>query len=548
MRKFEPKKFSLAKLHKLMYVFYLLIFVGAILRVYNITWGAPYFFHPDERNIASAVTRISPENFNPEFFAYGSLPIYAIYATGVLVNFLQNTGDSPINIFSVSFENAIVISRIFSSLFSIGIILLLFKVRKFLSGFAFGVTLLTSVFSVGFIQYAHFGTFEMWLTFFTFLLFIFFVYFLQEKKLRYYFFAAVVFGILVSVKVSSSVLIVSFPLILFLYFKKLNLRNMIKNIFLYTIAALLITIDIFLISNPYFLLDNSSYLSSLSYESGVATGNLYVFYTGRFFETIPVIFQVVRVFPFLINPLNTLLLVVSILIMTYLGVRKRDVFILLTLAFFFLVFISQAFLFVKWNRYMVPALPFIYILIGILSGLFIEKAKVLSQEMRRWILLGAVSFFSILFSFSFFITTYFSDTRVEAAQWAMKNIPSDAKIASEVYDLGVVPFESHFSSIKLLNTYELDNEEEVPSLDEYEYFLLPSPRILRSRMQLPDKFPKGHEFYKKIFSEDGDFRLIYNTPCDLLCKITYLGDPIFFLEETANVFDRPTVLIYEKKN
>ena len=69
----------------------LLTIIGAFLRFYNLNWGAPYYFHPDERNIASSVTQLHfPDQINPHFFAYGSLPIYAIYGTGVIVNSLSN--------------------------------------------------------------------------------------------------------------------------------------------------------------------------------------------------------------------------------------------------------------------------------------------------------------------------------------------------------------------------------------------------------------------------------------------------------------------------
>src|SRR5258708_37086924 len=60
---------------------------AGFLHFYNLNWGAPWYFHPDERNIASSISQLQfPNQMNPHFFAYGSLPIYTIYFTGVLVN------------------------------------------------------------------------------------------------------------------------------------------------------------------------------------------------------------------------------------------------------------------------------------------------------------------------------------------------------------------------------------------------------------------------------------------------------------------------------
>ncbi len=102
-----------------------LIVVGSILRFYNLTWGAPFYFHPDERNIASSVSQLLfPTNMHPHFFAYGSLPIYTIYFTGVFVNAISQLPNWPVNWSSlghVSFETAIIISRFSYTILSVQI-------------------------------------------------------------------------------------------------------------------------------------------------------------------------------------------------------------------------------------------------------------------------------------------------------------------------------------------------------------------------------------------------------------------------------------------
>src|SRR5690242_3073826 len=98
----------------------LLILTGGFLHFYNLNWGAPFYFHPDERNIASAVSQLKfPKQMNPHFFAYGSLPIYTIYFTGVVANYISGLlAPTQTQITNVLFEQAIQISRVYSALFA----------------------------------------------------------------------------------------------------------------------------------------------------------------------------------------------------------------------------------------------------------------------------------------------------------------------------------------------------------------------------------------------------------------------------------------------
>src|ERR1700736_3518417 len=89
----------------------LLTIVAFFLHFYNLNWGAPFYFHPDERNIASSVSQLAyPKQMNPHFFAYGSLPIYSIYFSGFIINYFSNLPPA-----TISFSQAIVISRFYSA-------------------------------------------------------------------------------------------------------------------------------------------------------------------------------------------------------------------------------------------------------------------------------------------------------------------------------------------------------------------------------------------------------------------------------------------------
>ena len=63
-------------------VLFVIVVSATGLRLFGLGWdyGYPYSPHPDERAILYAVERInidsSTKNLNPQWFSYGSLPIY----------------------------------------------------------------------------------------------------------------------------------------------------------------------------------------------------------------------------------------------------------------------------------------------------------------------------------------------------------------------------------------------------------------------------------------------------------------------------------------
>lgn len=535
---------SIFKQYKI--IFFLTI-IGTVLRFYNLNWGAPFYFHPDERNIASAITHLHfPDEMNPQFFAYGSFPIYLTYFASLFVNFLTSFNATVFNQ-NVSFSQAIVMSRFFSATLSALLIPSLFVVGKkfwnektglYASFFAFA--------SVGFIQFSHFGTFEMWLTFLSLSLFYYCLKIVEEEKARHYIITAFLLGILLAVKISSFIL---FPLpvisIIFHYFRKHHaLLQGIRNAIIPSVLLLVLALAMFLMLSPFSLLDKNSFTASIQYESNVATGSLPVFYTGGFYDTTPVLFQFLHVYPFLINPLLTIIFIFSFFSIIFVSCKNCRPQNVLLVTCCLLLFLPQAFLFAKWMRYMVPTLPFLYLIIAF-------AIDAIEHKLKRF-LLGITMAFACIFAALFVFTAYGNtDTRIAASMWAKNAMPTSSIILSEVYDLGITPFNPYFPNITLFNFYDLEVNPSMKNtlsslLSKSDYLILPSQRLLRNRLLNEKKFPQGHTFYTSLQNGSLRFEKIYETPCDLSCTITYMGNPLFALEETANVFDRPTIFIFKK--
>jgi len=537
----------------------LLIVFGVFVRFYNLSWGSPYFFHPDERNIASSVSQISfPNNMNPHFFAYGSFPIYTIYFLGVLQNLTTiNLFHLNIPFLRVSFENAIIIGRVISSLFSIILLFLLFKTGKIVGNTKSALigTVFASL-SVGFIQYAHFATFEIWLSLFTLLLLNLLLKYGKTPTLKILIYISAVTGILVSIKISSLILLpISIFVILASEIFKLKVKRKysflaFEKIVLKAIVTITIALIIVFITSPYFWFGTQEFLGSIIYETNVALGTLPVFYTQGFIDSMPVVYQLLKVYPFILNPFILVFFIAILPFIILKAIKNRNWQILIVVLFFLTTFFSQAFLYVKWIRYYIPSLAFVYIIIGFYLAnphYYFRKNKNIQNYLIY--LLFVICF---VFAFSFYKTVLLQNfTTVDAAIWARKNISGSSKILSEVYDMGIVPFNSNFSSITLFNFYDLDVNDikstELKILTENsKYIIIPSQRILKDRIEKPKIFPKGYIFYSKLLNGTLGFKKIYETPCDVFCKILYLNSPTYSFEQTANVFDRPTVLIFER--
>ncbi len=517
---------------------------------YNFNWGAPFYFHPDERNIASSVTQLKfPSNMNPHFFAYGSLPIYSVYFLGLVINFF--TGRGSLN-FNVGFEQAIILGRLFSTILTILIIPLIYKITVKISSKSAGVIAsLLAMTSVAYFQFSHYATFEIWISFFSLMMSYLLLLFIENKKTINYILGSCIFGILCALKLSSVTLIPIFIYVIIISTNKhrdpySKTKFIIKNILLLTFFSGFS----YIISAPFNIIDKTGFVSSMNYEGSVATGTLPVFYTSSFFGTIPIIFQYQKILPFLINPLLTLLTIPTFFYICFIGIKKRNTYLGLLLLSLLCLFIPQSILFAKWTRYIVPSIAFFYIFLAI----FILQIR--TKLPQAWFKLFMVSLFivSVLYGFSFIKTVRLStDTRLQALSFAKINIPSDKKIMSEVYDLGITPFNGSYPNISLFNFYDLDNNSNQKNqlednIKNTNYIILPSQRILESRTLNKNKFPEGYKFYSQLNSGKLGFKMIYKTQCDIFCSITYLGNPVFNVEGTSNVFDRPTLFIYKKIN
>ncbi len=539
----------------LVFAWVFLIFV----RFYNLDWGLPFPFHPDERNIAWQVARLRCPSWEaclrPDFFAYGQLSIYAaFFLNQILAIFLAEV--DPVNLSFLSLRLISAVAGVFTVYF-------LVKILRIYDQDRLWEILLVLVAGVvpALVQFSHFGTTESLLGFFyTALVYISLRFLHRQVEIeRFVYYSALLWGAAVSSKVSAAVFLFV-PLVAVFFRKGLKIEEsrigwlQRFGIFL---KILILGFVISFILSPYNFVAFGEFLNSMFYESSVATGRVKVFYTQQFEYSLPVLFQVFSIFPYAMG------FVLSFFLIKSMFFWKEKVFLKI---FFLIFFLSQSFLYTKWTRFLAPVYP-----IGVLIA-FLEIRKIKVKVLRLLVLIlvflqGAV-FFSIYLQ---------EDVRFQASAWLRENIPSGALVLQEggnVVDLPVFRpgQEAGFDfEVGVVDLYGFEDnprlrEEILERFRESDYFIVPSRRVFANYTcllpeeegvfsklgrilrrlsysidrceRLREDFPALHKFYQRIFGE-GEFVLIG--------RFSVL--PLFYdelAEETFSVFDHPIIRVYKR--
>ena len=476
------------------------LFISSLItRIYGLTWGNGYYFHPDENNMAGALSQLNFQNFNPHFFAYGQFPLYLGFFSLKILNLANN------------FSNSIIILRLWSAIFSLLSLFIFYKIYKN------KLFLLFLIFSPGLIQIAHFGTTESLLVL-IFTLNIYLSLKISKKyKFKYLLFASIISGIGIGTKLSSIVFII--PIIISLLFQKKYFQ-----LIFYGLLAFLFSI----ISSPYSVINFSDFISSMRYEMSVATGSLSVFYTRQFTGTIPYIFQLTKIFPYVSGFPIFIVSFFSLLFFSKKYLKSKKFLLISIPCLIYFLYFGQTF--VKWTRFMSP----VFFVFPLLASFVVSK---ISSKIVKFFLI----ILAIIPGFLFQGIYFQKDIRLQASEWIDNNLKSNSKILSEggnVIDLPINTKNNY--DVKNFDFYNLD--ETLLSQDllkDYlknsRYIIIPSRRIFKNQMN--SLFPSSQKYYQQLFSGELGFKLI-----KIFNKNIYEN-----AEETFTVFDNPTIRIYEKQ-
>ncbi len=486
--------------------------------------------------MAWAIERLSWPKLNPDFFAYGQFPLYLTYFS-LPKPILFNQAIWGLRFWSVVFSLLTVV---------VGYLLakVIFKKQKYAS-----ITALLLIFTPGLIQTAHFGTTESILTFVGVSSAYLAVKYYQTENLKYLILAGFVGAIGMASKLNAA-------LFLFAPFLAVLLRTKrFRRLFLLAGVSLILTF----IFSPYYFLRFDSFWRTLNYEANVARGISPVFYTRQFIDTIPFWFQFNKVFPWVLG-----LPMFAVLIFSFLIFLKRFLklkFKILNSKFYILTssflpwFIFNSLLFAKWTRFMIPILPFLILFIvwGI-KELKMKSAPATPRAHRGRAKLKIfhylILFFLILPGVIFMKIYFQPDIRVQASRWMNENLPAKSKIVYEggnvidLPDLDREKFQTFSVDFYNLENNQLEQEKLRNYLDQADYYLIPSRRLFANYLRLPDQYPETAEFYRRVFDNDSQFKLVKEfSPFGRIGR-GLLGSDLRS-EETWTVFDHPTIRLFE---
>ncbi len=523
----------------------LILLIGGFLRFYKLDWGEGYFFHPDERNVAHLAASIAPPlNFNfftQGTFAYGSLMAYLVFG----LDFFRRAFLSGL-IPQDSFTFSLLALRVISSFFSTLTIFLIYLVgEKFWNKKVAVLAASFLAFSPGAIQAAHFGTAESILSFLYLLVFFLNLRLFQKNNLRDFFLALFFAAAASAIKINSLVLVPLSVLILFFSGKK-KYRWGAKV--LVVGGGLLVFSLLVLLFSPYYL--TSNFKMMFDYEQQLVRGKIDVFYTRQFFETKPVIFQFLKILPFVSNPLIVFLFPFFIVYYLLTLIQKswrENRNVLFLLCFWGAFFLPNALLFTKWTRYMIPTLPFL----TLLAAVFIEKF-VKSRPRPIFIFLILTS---LLWGIAFTSIYYHQDTRLAASAWIYQSLENNSFLLSETANVIDIPLPPKGKMppktfiVKNFDFYHFEKnqaliDELLTNLEKSDYILIPSRRLFGGMGRFPQKYPLVNRYYQLLFSGELGFEEIKRFTS--YPRLWFLEFPDERAEETWSVFDHPVIRIYRK--
>jgi hypothetical protein len=319
-------------------------------------------------------------------------------------------------------------------------------------------------------------------------------------------------GLAIATKVSAGIFL-AVPLVFFLKKpKKLLLLLILSGAF-------------FVIFSPHNLINVNEFLGSMRYESDVALGKIVVFYTRQFVDTIPILFQTEKIFPYALGFFQFVIFLFGFFFLPW-----KDKKINLLRAAFLFYFLPNSFLFAKWVRFMAPAFP----LMTTMALIFLLRIK---NKIIIYGLIIAMAIPGLLY-----LSVYQKpDARLAASNWIHNNIPENSYILSETANVVDIPVagEKNYQVISF-DFYELENSpslqiELTTHLAQADYILVPSRRIFANHPK--ETYPRLSRYYDDLFSGRLGFTKVAEFSAGLKDEEA---------EETWTVFDHPVVRIYKR--
>lgn len=477
------------------------IFLLALLiRLRGIQYGLPYIYHPDEPNtVGISIHFLKSGDLNPHFF---SKPALLYYANAILFRSLIGLGLTSENIGSLaSMEGPEVLTmgvayannpefylagRALTALAGALVVIVTYTIGKKINGNP-GPGLLAAFFvavSTTSTANSRYIEVDTYLVLFIQLALFFSILIYQQGRMRDYLLAGISTGLAIAFKYPAALVVLT---LLAAHIIREWRSKPLRNIKIY--LALLIIPVVFLITNPYVVLDfpafiNDTFIEVNHYSSGHPgfEGD-----TFRWFLT------------YLWNYEGAI---------TLLGVfgmvdqvRRKDPDSALLILFTIVYFTFFSLFRVRFDRTLLPILPPLFVLGSIfifnaftaLGAIEKRNPHYLSQ-ISLALIVGLIAIRPARYSIQLANTLATVDNRKTARAWIAENIPEQSKLAIEAYAPFVDPSTYQVTAMKQL-TYQ---SPEWFVVNDYDYLIF-SERMYGRFFQAPELYQTEIDQYNAFF-------------------------------------------------
>lgn len=506
---------------KTIFLLFFIILAGAILRIWGIEFGLPYFHHPDEqRYLIKAIGMLSSLDFNPRYFhnppfltyIYGFLVcVYFVVwkIAGIFLN-LPGFGELWLND-PTSFY---IIARSASVAFGVGTCVIIYNVGKKLFNKPIG--LISSVLlSLCFlhIRDSHYAVNDVASVLFMILAFNYIVNVWKDGTTKSYIIAGIISGIAIATKYNTGLIVI--PFILAHFFRQEGKED--RGWKRFSIFFVFCFIG-FCMCCPWIILDARKFLIGFLWQLrlskqpwlGASSESAFVQFLKTLFwgyGWIPCLFSVIGG--------------------VALAKRKQKFFLLIAFPLIYYILLGTSKLF--FVRFVIPLIPFLCILAAF-GIVHVSEYFPNSQKNRIIISLTLVAILQgLVFSVRHDYLIGKTDTRIIARDWIRRNIPSGSKIAMDGYSPNIKDFARDESTIGY-NSKSFGISLPEKSLNDYRNegyeFIVTSDFIRKRYTTSPERYRKYSDFYNSLEVDGGE---IYSSD-------TYNKKIPFFLDEVYSPF------------
>ncbi len=414
--------------------------LAVIVRLWGIGFGLPQVYHVDEAWFGAKAIGYFTGDLNPHFWHVPSLYTYLVAAVWSVYFLLGKafgsftTAASFIAAYGRDATVFLILGRLLTAAFSWGTIALLYRLGRRMYGPAAGaLAALFLIFSPEHNRISHYMNPDSPMVFFLVLALYFIWRVYEDGRTRDYLLAGIAAGLAFATKYGGPPMFLPLFLAHIFHIRRKGLPAW--RIFLHPplIASGLLCLAVFVAACPYAVLDYSKFAADFRWQSEhLAQAGHY----GSSTEVPAGLFYLRYGFRENAGPLVQFLVAGGVLL-ALLRLRKREV-LLLAFPLLILVFISL------WKtyatRYLLPAAPF-FLLSG--AWFFIQAAGFAGQAAARLrpklktavaaALLALILLPSVSKAYRFDWSLAHKDTRTEASEWLVANLPENSRLAYEAY-------------------------------------------------------------------------------------------------------------------